>query len=97
MTVENAQDLEGIRRVGVVVAEILSAMAAAVTPGITTRELDDIGADVVPWRCRAMRRVASQAPGQAQDALSPVALLGCAVSLPSYAAPAGYGSQLVRM
>lgn len=47
MTVENDQDLDGIRRVGAVVAETLSTMAAAVTPGIRTQELDDIGAGVM--------------------------------------------------
>ncbi len=47
MTVQNDQDLEGIRRVGAVVAKTLSTMATAVTPGITTQELDDIGAAVM--------------------------------------------------
>lgn len=47
MTVENDQDLEGIRLVGSVVAETLSVMKAAVAPGITTSELDEIGAGVV--------------------------------------------------
>lgn len=36
-----------MRRVGAVVAETLSTMATAVTPGITTRELDHIGAEVM--------------------------------------------------
>lgn len=47
MTIENERDLLGIRRVGAVVAETLSTMARAVAPGILTRELDSIGAEVM--------------------------------------------------
>jgi methionyl aminopeptidase len=47
MSIDNAQDLEGIRRAGRVVAETLAAMRAAVRPGITTGELDEIGARTV--------------------------------------------------
>ncbi len=44
MSIENAEDLLGIRRAGRLVREALDAMRAAVTPGISTRELDAIGA-----------------------------------------------------
>ena len=44
MSIQNEQDLRGIRRAGRSVAEALAAMRAAVRPGITTQELDDIGA-----------------------------------------------------
>lgn len=47
MTIGNEQDLDGIRRAGRVVADVLAAMREAVTPGITTRELDEIGAQVM--------------------------------------------------
>lgn len=47
MTIGNEDDLEGIRRVGRVVAETLSVMKKAVAPGITTLELDEIGAEVM--------------------------------------------------
>ena len=45
MSIENEQDLKGIREAGRVVADALAAMGAAVRLGITTRELDAIGAD----------------------------------------------------
>jgi methionyl aminopeptidase len=44
MSIETDNDLNGIRRAGRLVADALAAMRDAVTPGITTRELDDIGA-----------------------------------------------------
>jgi methionyl aminopeptidase len=44
MSIKNEQDLRGIRRVGRAVAEALAAMREAICPGITTRELDDVGA-----------------------------------------------------
>lgn len=45
MSIENDDDLKGIRRAGRVVADALAAMRGAVRPGITTRELDAIGAE----------------------------------------------------
>jgi methionyl aminopeptidase len=44
MTVENEQDLLGLMRIGRVVGETLKHMQAAVRPGMTTGELDAIGA-----------------------------------------------------
>jgi methionyl aminopeptidase len=44
MSIGNERDLQGIRRAGRVVAETLAAMRAAVRPGMTTAELDEIGA-----------------------------------------------------
>jgi methionyl aminopeptidase len=44
MSIQHEHDLEGIRRAGRLVAETLAAMRAAVRPGITTAELDAIGA-----------------------------------------------------
>ncbi len=46
MTIGNKRDLEGIRVAGRVVADALAAMRAAVEPGISTAELDQIGASV---------------------------------------------------
>jgi methionyl aminopeptidase len=46
MSIESERDLAGLRAVGKVVAEALAAMRAAVRPGVTTRQLDDIGAGV---------------------------------------------------
>jgi methionyl aminopeptidase len=46
LTIDSSDELEGLRRAGAVAAEALREVAAAVRPGITTRELDDIGRDV---------------------------------------------------
>ena len=43
MTVETEDQLEGLRAVGRLVARTLAAMGKALEPGITTRELDDLG------------------------------------------------------
>ena len=44
MTIENEDDLEALRRIGAIVANTLAAMGKALEPGMTTRELDQIGA-----------------------------------------------------
>ena len=46
MTVESEKDLQGLRRVGLVVALAREEMRRAVEPGMSTRELDRIGAGV---------------------------------------------------
>lgn len=46
VTVDNSEDLEGLRRAGRVVAEAREEMVAAVRPGVTTAELDAIGREV---------------------------------------------------
>ena len=43
MTITHEDELEGLRRIGRVVANTMQAMAAAMEPGMTTRELDGIG------------------------------------------------------
>jgi methionyl aminopeptidase len=47
MTVENEDDLVVLRRVGGVVARVRDAMLAAVTPGVSTAELDTLGAELL--------------------------------------------------
>ena len=47
MSIESAADLEGITRAGRVVALALDAMVREIRPGMTTRDLDDIGASVL--------------------------------------------------
>lgn len=47
MTVNSDKELQGLLRVGRVVGLALQAMRAALQPGITTRELDEIGAAVL--------------------------------------------------
>ena len=44
MSIDTEADLQGIRRAGRVVADTLAAMRAAARPGMTTAELDEIGA-----------------------------------------------------
>jgi methionyl aminopeptidase len=44
MSIGSERDLRGVRRAGRVVAETLAAMRAAATAGMTTAELDEIGA-----------------------------------------------------
>lgn len=46
MSIGSERDLEGLTAVGRVVAEALETMRVAVRPGVTTRELDEIGACV---------------------------------------------------
>lgn len=43
MTIENDNDLEALKRIGGIVARVLQAMGKALEPGMTTRELDEIG------------------------------------------------------
>lgn len=47
MSIEGADDLEGLQRAGRVVAEARDRMLAAVQPGVSTGELDAIGRDVM--------------------------------------------------
>jgi methionyl aminopeptidase len=44
MTIETESDIEGLRRIGRVVSSVLHQMLDAIEPGMTTRELDAIGA-----------------------------------------------------
>lgn len=43
MTVSNEDELDGLKAIGRIVANTMQAMAAAMEPGMTTRELDGIG------------------------------------------------------
>jgi methionyl aminopeptidase len=47
MTIEHDEDLEGLRRAGAAVAAARDAMAAAIAPGVTTAELDEVGRGVL--------------------------------------------------
>jgi len=44
MTVDGQKDIDGIMNVGRIVAKVRDAMLAAIEPGMTTGELDDMGA-----------------------------------------------------
>ena len=43
MTISNETELEHLKAIGRIVARTLQAMGAALEPGMTTRELDDMG------------------------------------------------------
>jgi methionyl aminopeptidase len=47
MSIESPEDLAGMERAGGVTRAVIEAMKAAVKPGISTRELDEIGASVM--------------------------------------------------
>jgi methionyl aminopeptidase len=47
VSIDNPEDLAGLRVAGAVVRQMLDAMKRSVRPGITTRELDEIGAEVM--------------------------------------------------
>lgn len=47
MSIESQADLDGIQRVGRVVADTLRAMELETRAGITTRDLDEVGASVL--------------------------------------------------
>ncbi len=43
MTITHQDDLDGLRQIGSIVANTMPAMANAMQPGMTTKQLDDIG------------------------------------------------------
>jgi methionyl aminopeptidase len=47
MSINEPEEWSGMRAAGAVVCQMLSAMKSAVRPGITTAELDDVGAGVM--------------------------------------------------
>src|SRR5260370_42478977 len=47
MSIESVEDLEGMELAGKVTRAVLNAMKGAVRPGISTAELDEIGAAVM--------------------------------------------------
>lgn len=44
MIIQTEEELQGLKEVGQIVAEIREAMKAAAKPGVTTKELDELGA-----------------------------------------------------
>jgi methionyl aminopeptidase len=47
MSIEGPEELAGMRSAGAIVRRMLDAMKAVVTPGVTTAELDEVGARVM--------------------------------------------------
>jgi methionyl aminopeptidase len=50
VSIETPEQLEGLRRAGAVVAEVLRVLEAAVRPGVTTGELDRLAAETMAAR-----------------------------------------------
>lgn len=64
MTVESQQDIDGILRTGRVVARVREAMLRAIEPGMTTSELDAIGARMLDaCGARSAPRISYDFPG----------------------------------
>lgn len=61
MTITQQEELDGLKAIGRIVANTMQAMARAMEPGMTTRELDDIG------RALLERDGATSAPQSAYD------------------------------
>ncbi|SFH12527.1 methionyl aminopeptidase [Palleronia marisminoris] len=47
MTITHEDELDGLKEIGRIVANTMQAMAKAMEPGMTTRELDEIGRDLL--------------------------------------------------
>lgn len=47
MSIDGRHDIEGLQRIGAIVAEARDAMGARVAPGVTTAELDEIGKEIL--------------------------------------------------
>lgn len=64
MTIENQQDIDGILNAGRVVARVRDAMLNAVEPGMTTAELDRLGAELLDrYGARSAPKVTYNFPG----------------------------------
>jgi len=64
MSINDEQDVEGLKRVGAAVAAARDAMGAHVAPGVTTAELDAIGKEVLDrYGARSAPRLAYGFPG----------------------------------
>jgi methionyl aminopeptidase len=50
MIVKNNEELEALKKIGRIVAEVREAMKAATVPGITTKEIDEIGGRLLAER-----------------------------------------------
>ncbi|HEY0683036.1 MAG TPA: type I methionyl aminopeptidase [Steroidobacter sp.] len=64
MSINDEQDIEGLKRIGAVVAEARDAMGAHVAPGVTTAELDAIGKQILDrYGARSAPQLAYGFPG----------------------------------
>jgi methionyl aminopeptidase len=82
MTIDSDEDLEGLVRIGRVVAEARTAMVNAVRPGVTTGELDSIGREIFRRHgARSAPRVTYNFPGSTCVSINDEAAHG----IPSFA------------
>ncbi len=73
MTADSEKDLEALKAIGHICADTLRKMMAAAQPGMTTRELDDIGRKLLEAEgARSAPEVAYQYPGATCISVSPV-------------------------
>ncbi len=64
MTIENEADIEGLRRIGAIVARVLDEMLSAARPGMTTLELDALGEQALARAgARSAPRITYDFPG----------------------------------
>lgn len=64
MTVENQRDIDGILKAGGVVARVRDAMLNAIEPGMTTAELDELGARLLDhFGAKSAPRITYNFPG----------------------------------
>src|SRR5262245_14804291 len=64
MSIDDERDIEGLKRIGAVVAEARDVMGAHVAPGVTTAELDDIGKEILDrYGARSAPQLAYKFPG----------------------------------
>jgi methionyl aminopeptidase len=47
ITIKNAREIDAMRRAGIVVGKVHVAIAQAIQPGITTRDLDDVAKQII--------------------------------------------------
>jgi methionyl aminopeptidase len=64
MTIRSQEELEGLRRVGKLVAQAILRMSAAAEPGATTRDIDEVGANFLRSEgARSAPQLVYQFPG----------------------------------
>ncbi|MDM4768758.1 type I methionyl aminopeptidase [Solimonas sp. SE-A11] len=64
MTIESEHDIAGLRRIGSIVSQVLQRMLEAAEPGMTTRELDALGAALLAGQgARSAPQLAYDFPG----------------------------------
>jgi methionyl aminopeptidase len=73
MTIESENDINYLKEIGRICAQTLKLMAAAVHPGISTRELDHIGAEFLKTRgAHSAPKITYNFPGVTCISVSPI-------------------------